>query len=65
MARYKDTDRSSRAFWSRADERAARINRTFMEVQSGPNPLSPDEIRTLAKKRPEIWGRFARALDNR
>lgn len=63
MARYKDTDRSSRAFWARADERSARINRTFVEMQSGSNPLTPDEIRALAKKRPEIWGRFARSLE--
>jgi hypothetical protein len=30
----------------------------FLEIQQGPNPLSAAEIRALAAKRPEKWGKF-------
>jgi hypothetical protein len=30
----------------------------FFEIQNGPNPLSSTEIRKLAQKRPEKWGKF-------
>lgn len=30
----------------------------FMEIQNGPNPLTAVEIRKLAERRPEKWGKF-------
>lgn len=32
--------------------------KAFLEIQSGPNPLTAAEIRKLAEKRPEKWGKF-------
>ena len=31
---------------------------SFLEIQNGPNPLTAAEIRKLAAKRPEKWGKF-------
>ena len=33
-------------------------NNTFMDIMSGPNPLTKEEIRKLAKKNPRLWNRF-------
>ncbi len=30
----------------------------FNEIQTGPNPLTNEEIKLLIKRRPEIWGKF-------
>jgi len=35
---------------------------TFVEIQSGPNPLTTDEIRKLVEKRPARWSKFAAQL---
>lgn len=33
---------------------------TFNEIQSGPNPLSKEEIKILAEKNPRIWAQFVK-----
>ena len=33
---------------------------TFNEIQSGPNPLSKEEIKKLAEKNPRIWAQFVK-----
>ena len=30
----------------------------FNSIQTGPNPMTPDELRALAAKRPWLWARF-------
>lgn len=52
--------KTAKEHWDAADKRSRDINRTFVEMQQGPNPLTQAEIRTLAEKRPEIWARFVR-----
>lgn len=32
------------------------ICRTFVEIQTGPNPLTPDEVRRLIDRRPAQYG---------
>jgi len=54
------SNKTAKEFWRDAEKRSADINRTFVEIQQGPSPLSEGEIKALAKKRPEIWGRFVR-----
>ena len=41
-----------------AQEREFIQNRTFTEIQSGPHPLTSEEIKHLATKYPARWGRF-------
>jgi hypothetical protein len=31
---------------------------TFVEIQQGPNPITPDELRKLAERRPALWAAF-------
>lgn len=50
----------AKEFWRDAEKRSATINSAFVEIQQGPNPLSDEELRKLAEKRPEVWGRFVR-----
>jgi hypothetical protein len=50
--------KTSKQFWADAEKRSATINRTFVEIQQGPNPVTPAELQKLAAKNPEIWGRF-------
>jgi hypothetical protein len=52
--------KTAKEFWGDAEKRSANINRTFVEIQQGPNPLSQEEINALADKRPAIWERFRR-----
>ena len=52
--------KTAKQFWAEAEARSAKINRTFVEIQQGPNPLTQAEIRKLAEKRPEVWARFVR-----
>lgn len=33
---------------------------TFNEIQSGPNPLSKEDIKKRAEKNPRIWAQFIR-----
>jgi len=39
-----------------ATERTADVCRTFNEIQTGPNPITPVEIRALITKRPGVYG---------
>lgn len=32
------------------------VCRTFNEIQTGPNPLTRDEVRKLVEKRPDVYG---------
>jgi hypothetical protein len=50
--------KTAKQFWAEAEKRSATINRTFVEIQQGPNPITAEELRKLAVKRSEIWGRF-------
>lgn len=43
-----------------ADERVHARCRTFNEIMSGPNPLTPAEIGKLVARHPERWGMFSR-----
>lgn len=42
-----------------AARRIAARDCTFMDIMRGPNPLTPEEIDTLAEKYPERYGRYA------
>jgi len=37
----------------------AAINAQFLEMASGPNAITNDELKILIRKRPALWGRFA------
>jgi len=52
--------KTAKEYWADAERRSATINRTFVEIQQSGNPLTDEEIAELAKKRPEIWGRFVK-----
>jgi hypothetical protein len=39
--------------WSKADSGRRDRMRTFNEIMTGPNPLTPDECARMATKRPE------------
>lgn len=56
--------KSSKEFWQSAEGRAFQINRTFLDMQASDHPLTAEEIRKLAAKRPEIWGRFLKYAEN-
>jgi hypothetical protein len=38
------------------ERRVFDVCRTFSEIQAGPNPLTPEEVRKLIDKRPEVYG---------
>jgi hypothetical protein len=50
--------KTSKQYWADAEKRSATINRTFVEIQQGPNPLTGEELRKLKAKRPDLWARF-------
>jgi hypothetical protein len=39
-----------------AEEKIFAVCRVFNEIQTGPNPLTCDEVRALVEKRPEVYG---------
>jgi len=39
-----------------ADQRVLDICKTFNEIQTGPNPLSPEEVRALIDRHPNRYG---------
>lgn len=39
-----------------ADERIRTICRTYNEIQKSGNPLTPEEVRKLIDKRPDVYG---------
>jgi hypothetical protein len=39
-----------------AEQRVFDVCHTFNEIQTGPNPLTADEIERLVAKRPEVYG---------
>lgn len=49
---------NQRAQFDKAQQFSAGLNNTFLEIMNGPNPLTPQEIRKLIDKRPEVYGRF-------
>lgn len=49
---------SQRWYYDEALKHIAERDETFMEIMTGPNPLTPEEIATLIKKRPERYGRY-------
>lgn len=38
-----------------AEIRTFNVCKTFMEIQSGPNPLTREEVRKLIQKRPDLY----------
>jgi len=42
--------------WHAAERRCFAVCQVFNEIQTGPNPLSSEEIRRLIAKRPERYG---------
>ena len=42
--------------YQNATKRISSICKTFMEMQNSGNPLTPEEIRGLIRKRPHIYG---------
>lgn len=44
-------------YW-KAHEKTADGNEAFLEIQQGPNPLTPEEIDRLCDRRPHLWERF-------
>ena len=42
---FHPSDKSSRAMFYRAHDQIAARNEAICEMQRGPNPLSPDELR--------------------
>lgn len=54
------TTRAQRQMYEDARRRIASADRIFMEIMAGPNPLTPEELRRLIDKRPELWGRYER-----
>lgn len=43
-------------FQRSADYHILTLCRVFNEVQTGPNPLTPREVRSLVETRPEVYG---------
>ena len=43
-------------------KKIAETNALFMEMKSGKDPLTDEELRKLIKKRPNLWGRFKNFL---
>ena len=41
-----------------AFKQIAECNLLFMEIMTGPNPLTKDELRKLIAHRPSLWSRF-------
>jgi len=41
-----------------ADQRVLDLCKAFNEIQSGPNPLSPDDVRKLIDRRPDRYWNF-------
>ena len=39
-----------------ADQRILNVCKTFNEIQTSGNPLTPDQVRALIRKRPHIYG---------
>ena len=39
-----------------ADRRVLDVCRTFNDIQTGPNPLTPAEVDKLIEKRPDVYG---------
>lgn len=47
------------AMFRGAEDRMFTVCRTFNEIQTGPNPLTPEEVDRLIAKRPEVYGVLA------
>jgi hypothetical protein len=56
--RFHPLDKSSKAMFARAHDQIADGNAAFMEVMTGPNPLTPEEVDRLVARNPR-WSRFA------
>jgi hypothetical protein len=45
--------KSPKAMWDKAETARHLLMRTFNEIMTGPNPLTPEECARMAAKRPE------------
>ena len=55
---FHPLDKSSHAMFARSHDQVADGNVAFMEIMTGPNPLTPTEIDRLIARNPR-WSRFA------
>ena len=44
--------------YEEARRKLAAANQTFVEIMTGANPLTPDELRRLIGKHPSLWKRY-------
>jgi len=49
------TAEGQKAMQRRADQRVLVICRTFNDIQTGPNPLTPEEVRRIIDRHPERY----------
>jgi len=59
----KDTSEGQKSMLRTAQERTHTVCKVFNEIMSGPNPLTPAEVRSLIAKRPEVYGVLAKWND--
>ena len=50
------TAAGQREMCQNADRRVLETCKAFNEIMTGPNPLTPDEVRKLIDKRPDRYG---------
>lgn len=48
--------RTQKQMMRAAEQRMFNVCHTFNEIQTGPNPLTQDEIKKLIAKRPDVYG---------
>jgi hypothetical protein len=49
---------SSREHFNKSHRAMMDSIHAFNEIQAGPNPLTPEEVAALLKKRPAVYGKF-------
>lgn len=49
--------------YQESERNLAEVNKLFLEMITGDDPLTKEELAANIKRRPELWGRFAGWLD--
>jgi hypothetical protein len=58
------SDRQSQlALYYTAERNSALLNEAFLEIMTGPHPMTREELRKLIAKRPSVYGRFSGWLE--
>lgn len=55
---FDPRDKSPRAMFYRAHNQIAQRDEIFMEIMTGPNPLTPDDVARLIERDPARYGRY-------